>query len=370
MRDPGAHDRSTGGEEALERDPGRRMRERPKREMQAPDPLDEVVWSAAEYQALFEVARLVSSTLDLDRVLALIVDRCRALMGVASAGIFKLDAAAGTLVYERGVGLSPEFVSALRVRVGEGTTGKAVRDRTPAWTADILADGALSLAPDTRDLVMREGYRAVLSVPILIKDELHGALSSYWWEPHEPSPSEIGLMSALAGQAAIALENARLYGAATARGRRLAALARLTETLTATLSLEDVLGRVVRSAVELFGSSVARPWPVDDDGRSLTLRAHAGTLTASRGVTRLQPGEGLMGQIVASRSPLVIADLRGDPRVRSAEPVRAEGLVSFAGVPLILGERVLGALAIALREGHRFSEEELSLLHSLANHAA
>jgi len=127
MRDPGAHDRSTGGEEALERDPGRRMRERPKREMQAPEPLDEVVWSAAEYQALFEVARLVSSTLDLDRVLDLIVDRCRALMGVASAGIFKLDAAAGMLVYERGVGLSPEFVSALRVRVGEGTTGKAVQ---------------------------------------------------------------------------------------------------------------------------------------------------------------------------------------------------------------------------------------------------
>jgi GAF domain-containing protein/CheY-like chemotaxis protein len=346
------------------------MLERPKRDLQAPDPLEEVVWSAAEYQALFEVVGLVSSTLDLERVLDLIVDRCRALMGVASAGIFKLDAEAGVLVYERGVGLSPEFVSALRVRVGEGTTGKAVRDRTPVWTADILADGAVSLAPDTRNLVMREGYRAALSVPILIKDELHGALSSYWWEPHEPSPSEIALMSALAGQAAIAIENARLYGAATARGRRLAALARLTETLTATLSLEDVLGRVVRSAVELFGSSVARLWLVDDDGQSLTLRAHAGTLTASLGVTRLEPGEGLMGRIVASRSPLVIADLRGDPRVRSAGRIRAEGLVSFAGVPLILGDRVLGALAIALREAHRFSEEELSLLHSLANHAA
>ena len=47
-------------------------------------------------------------------------------------------------------------------------------------------------------------------------------------------------MTALAAQAAIALENARLYGAATARGKRLATLARLTETLTATLSLEDV----------------------------------------------------------------------------------------------------------------------------------
>ena len=50
--------------------------------------------------------------------------------------------------------------------------------------------------------------------------------------------------------------------------------------------------------------------------------------------------------------------------------VKAEGVVSFAGVPLIIGERVLGALGVALRKAHSFSEEDLSLLHSLANHAA
>ena len=78
----------------------------------------------------------------------------------------------------------------LRVRVGEGTTGMAVRDRKPVWTADIQADSGIPLGPDTRDLVMREGYRAVLSVPIFSKNELYGALSAYWWESHEPSASE------------------------------------------------------------------------------------------------------------------------------------------------------------------------------------
>src|SRR5262249_11351549 len=105
--------------------------------------------SAEQYHALFEVAGLVGATRDFDRVLDLIVDRSRALMGVASVGIFKLDAEAGTLVYERGVGLSPEFLAAARVSVGEGTAGKAVRDRKPVWTADILADFGISLTPDT-----------------------------------------------------------------------------------------------------------------------------------------------------------------------------------------------------------------------------
>jgi GAF domain-containing protein len=326
--------------------------------------------NAAEYRGLFEVAGLVGSTLDTEHVLDLIVDRCRALMGVASAGIFKLDASGETLSYERGVGLSAEFVSALRVRLGEGTTGRAVGDRAPAWSADILADPAITLAPETRDLVVREGYRAALSVPILSAGSLHGALSAYWWEPHTPSSAEIGLMGALASQAAIALENARLYEAATARGKRLAALAGLTETLTATLSLEDVLSRVADSAVELFGSSVARLWLVDDDGRTLSLRAQAGTQAPPLGITRLDVGEGLMGRIVASRAPLLVPDLRQDPRVWNVERVRAEGTVSFAGVPLVLGERTLGALCLALRDERSFSDEDLSLLHSLANHAA
>ena len=326
--------------------------------------------SAAEYQALFEVAGLVGSSLDFDRVLDLIVDRSRVLMGVASVGIFRLDPETSALVYERGVGLSPEFAGALRVRVGEGTTGKAIRDGKSVWTADILADAGISLAPGTRDLVLREGYRAVLSVPVATKSAMHGVLSAYWWEPHEPSASEIKLMTALASQAAIALENARLYGAATARGVRLAALGRLTETLTATLRLEDVLHRVVRSAVELFGPSVAQFWLMDDDDRRLCLRAEAGAVTGVPGITGLEVNQGLPGRVAATRSPLLVPDMGADPRVVDVERVKAEGMVSFAGVPLIIGGRVLGALDVALRKAHSFSDEDLDLLRSLGNHAA
>ncbi|MEK7709221.1 MAG: GAF domain-containing protein, partial [candidate division NC10 bacterium] len=221
--------------------------------------------SAAEHQALLEVGGLVGSTLKVERVLDLIVERARALLGVRSAGIFKLDPSAGVLAYERGIGLSPEFIRSLRVPLGEGTSGKAIRYRAPAWTPDILNDTAVVLNDETRALVSREGYRAVLSVPILIKNEPYGVLAVYWWEPHSPTFSEVRLLSALAGQAAVALDNAQLYEAATRREKRLETLGELTRTLTATLSVEEVLKRVVESAVELFGSSVSRLWLVDED---------------------------------------------------------------------------------------------------------
>ena len=235
----------------------------------------------AEYRAIVEVAAAVGSTLDVQSVLDVIVDRCRALLGAGAAGVFRFDAEAGVLVYERGIGLSPAFVAHLTVRPGEGTTGRSYLEQEPAWTADILADGALHLDDRQRALIGREGYRGVLSVPILIKGQPYGALAVYRWNAWVPDPSQVSLLAALAGQAAVALENARLYQAATDRGRRLATLARLHETLTASLSLEDVLDRVVQSVVDLFGSSVSRLWLVDEGGRTLSLRASAGAMTLS-----------------------------------------------------------------------------------------
>jgi GAF domain-containing protein/CheY-like chemotaxis protein/anti-sigma regulatory factor (Ser/Thr protein kinase) len=324
----------------------------------------------AEYRALVEVAAAIGSTLDVQSVLDIIVDRCRALLGAGAAGVFRFDRETGTLVYDRGIGLSPDFVEHLRVSPGEGTTGRSYLEQRPVWTSDILADGQLRLGERQRSLIEREGYRAVLSVPILIKGHPYGVLAVYWWGARTPEPTQVSLLVALASQTSIALENARLYQAATDRGRRLATLARLTETLTATLSLEEVLDRVARSAVDLFGSSVSRLWLVDDDGRGLTLRASAGAISAVEGRTRSKVGEGLMGHIVTTRAPLLVADLRQDPRAHNPERILAEGIISFAGMPLMLGEQVLGALAVSVRAHRPFDDEDLSLLQSLSSQAA
>ena len=323
-----------------------------------------------EYRALVEVAAAIGSTLDVQSVLDIIVDRCRALLEAGAAGVLRFDRDTGTLVYDRGIGLSAAFIEHLRVNPGEGTTGRSYLERRPVWTADILADGHVQLGDRQRALVEREGYRAVLSVPVIIKGQPYGVLAVYWWEARTPDEGQVNLMVALAGQTAIALENARLYQAATDRGRRLATLARLTETLTATLSLEEVLDRVARSAVDLFGSSVSRLWLVDDDGRGLSLRASAGAVSGILGRVRAQVGEGLMGHIVTTRAPLLVPDLREDPRAHNTERIHAEGIISFAGMPLVLGDQVLGALSVSVRARRPFDDEDLSLLQSLSSQAA
>jgi GAF domain-containing protein/ActR/RegA family two-component response regulator len=325
-------------------------------------------------QALVQVAALVGSTLDAERVLDVIVDRCRALMGVAAAGIFRLDAETGVLRYERGIGLSAEFVSALRVSLGEGTTGRAVHDRAPAWTADIKADAAVRLAPETRDLVEREGYRAVLSVPILgAPGPPRGALSAYWWEPHAPGAAEIELMSALAGQAAVALENARLYGEAAQQAERMRAVADLGRALVSTLDANRILEMVAtqaRGTLDVSHVGICLEEPGTGRLRFVEDASRAGRFI---GGPVLEPGEGISGRAVAERRPVWTADILRDPLVELSPAARqqleAAGTRAVLALPLVR-ERALGALVVHREAGHRFSEAEIQYLSIFAGQVA
>ena len=236
----------------------------------------------------------------------------------------------------------------------------------PVMAADVSADEAA----EYRTWALRHDLSAFTGMPLAVGGRLLGVLTLNRRGAGPLSSEEVAMLHAMAAQAAIALDNARLYQAATARGQRLTAVSRLTESLTATLGLDEVLSRVTASALELFGSGVARLWLVDEDGHHLTQSAVAGSRAALPGVHRLRLGEGLIGDIAATGQSLVIDDLLHDPRLQNRDWVIAEGTRSFAGVRLVVGERLLGVLSVAVRESRGFDAEDVSVLQSLANHAA
>ena len=198
-------------------------------------------------------------------------------------------------------------------------------------------------------------------------------LAVYWWEARTPDALQVELLSALAGQAAIALENARLYQAATNRGRgwpRLDAAHR-----DAHRHPEPRGGARPRGAARRWTSSArASPgvWLVDDGRpRAVAPRQRGRGLRRWSGRTRVAAGEGLMGHIVAT--PRARSSCPTSARIArpgNTERIRAEGIISFAGVPLMLGDRVLGALSVSVRERRPFDDEDLNLLQSLGSQAA
>jgi len=176
---------------------------------------EEAAQRASEVQTLSAVGETLGSTLDLQEVLDAIVDSATKITGAQRAVVFEMDQSAGHLLARavRGMPVDKGYV----VQLGQGAAGSAVAERAPVWSADVLADpppgydslqaqAGLTLAA----MATRFGYRAVLAVPVVSRESVLGAVCIYWDEVHRPEEREIRLLSALARQAAIAMDNARL----------------------------------------------------------------------------------------------------------------------------------------------------------------
>ncbi|HSE05219.1 MAG TPA: GAF domain-containing protein [Methylomirabilota bacterium] len=319
---------------------------------------DEATRNAAQYQALFEVSGVVSSTLEVDRVLDIVVDRCRALLGVAGLAIFRLDAGAGAIVFERGRGLSPQFMQAVCVPLGEGTTGRAVEQREPVWSEDVLNDPALVIGPQTRAEIEREGYRSVLSVPLVSKGQVLGALAAYWWEPHPVSPGEVSIMTALAGQAAVALDNARVFAMERDRKASLGSLLEINKKIGALASPENLLVSIAEEAARLL--------EVDNagfrllDGEDLVVAGLAGTAAETMARARIKVGESLSGRVLATGQALMCELEGGELLAEHLAADRRLGYTHYLGVPLLVGERAIGVLTFRGRRPFTAREQELA----------
>src|SRR5207245_4606342 len=138
----------------------------------------ELTQSVEKLTALGEVSRAGSSTLDVETVLDTIVSRASQLAGGAGCSIFEYDAAAQQFELRATHNDDTEFVEALRavpLRKGEGLMGRAAEMREPIQIHDITQPGAYQSG--ARDTLIRFGYRALLSVPLLREDQIIGSLS-------------------------------------------------------------------------------------------------------------------------------------------------------------------------------------------------
>src|SRR5439155_400504 len=130
------------------------------------------------------------------------------------------------------------------------------------------------------------------------------------------------------------------------------------------LTRSRVLTPAVRERVAAGGYHTQLALPITVDDRIW------GVMALISREPRTFDGEGLVGTVVATREPLTVSDVLNDPRTRNVEELRAEGTASAAIVPLLIGDRVLGALSVGVRERHEYTGEELSVLASLTLHAA
>ncbi len=161
----------------------------------------------SELHAIFEIDKSITSSIELDVVLEQIVQLSVALIGGKLSSLMLLDEDRQELVIAASQGLSDQYVSKGNIRVGESIAGVVMQEGRPIAVPDIRSDPRHAYP----ELAAREGLCSMLSVPLCLKDGIIGVLNIYTEKVHDFSQHEINLFTSLASQAAIAIENARLF---------------------------------------------------------------------------------------------------------------------------------------------------------------
>jgi two-component system, NtrC family, sensor kinase len=180
--------------------------------------------SVDELRALGEVSRAVSSTLDLDTVLNVIVARAVELSSAQGGVIYEYDEANQTFTQVRASHhVDDELTELLRsapIRLGEGVSGRAAVLRVPVQVPNVLDERTYDVAR-VREVFERHGYRSLLAMPLLFEAQTLGVLTVWRREAGEFAPEVTSLLQTFASQCVLAIRNAHLFRELEHKSRQL-----------------------------------------------------------------------------------------------------------------------------------------------------
>ncbi len=339
---------------------------------------------AHEMETLVESARNVASTLDLDQILEVFFDQLAGVIDYLGATVAVRDGDSAIILATR-LATAPERPWAIpgrRFSAGLLDAWPDVHDARAFVIADVRDDSELSrLYRETVGPAISTTFRDVhtwMAVPLVRQQEVFGILSLSKGEGQSFSETEVRVAEAMAGQAAIAIENARLFAREGDRARELQALVELSNRLNSTLDLNSLFKLIFEQLgtfVKFAGSSV-----IVRDGDHLTILAsHSGAnplwVDSTAGMVFPMSVAGPLWDDLALGKPVIIDDVRGPSRMARLYREAVGHLLDsyfkhvhvWLAVPLIRNEEVFGFVSISKGEGEEFSESELRLAGAIAS---
>jgi PAS domain S-box-containing protein len=350
----------------------------------------EVERRAEAERALREIGGRIIALRKPDEVLQRSVDEAARLLLADGARIDILDEASGGLYWAydattgRRPGLGP-IAGTGEAKAGEGISGRAIRELRPVFTGDYLNDDRFEHATAPDEHVRKYAIRSVIAVPLIGDRGPLGTLTVYTGEADAFTPDDARLIEALAGQAAIAMTNARLIeelGRSRAAASRQAdaerALREIAARITAIRDPSELLQHVVDEAARLLGAERVRiDLIMPAAGRvGFTHVPGAGDVIGGTAVdSQGRPfRHGASGKAIATGQTVVSTDYIGDTGFEHDpaldEAVRRDGVRSLIVTPLTGEEGLLGVLQVGWPEPSAFEPAEVELVEALAHQAA
>lgn len=323
----------------------------------------------ASLELLYSIGRELTAQLDLGELLKRVLQLTLENIGGESGSILVLDedgnASEGAIAL--GGRVLDHTAEQLAYTYERGLAGWVVEHRQAALIRDTFKDDRWAERPGEDE----SDGRSAISVPLMARDRVVGVLTTSHPLVERLTEDDLTLLTAIADQAGIAVENARLFTAEQERRRFASTLQEIARTISSTLEpelvFEHVLSQLAR-VVEYDSASIflvegtglrlvaAHGFDDEDDLIGLTIPLEAGMIDQ---------------RLIDGRVPLVVDDVQQEPGwVKSDDLPASDRIRGWIGAPLIFRDRVVGALNVDSHEPGAYGSNEVEVVSVFADHAA
>lgn len=301
----------------------------------------------------------LASAYDLDKTLNVLAANIAGSIGAKACSIRLLDEKEMSLEIKAAYGLSMDYLEKGPVEVQRHPIDQRVLKGETVSTRDITAEPHVLYLEEAR----REGIKSVLSVPLPVRDRVIGVVRVYTSVPHEFSGEEVERVRTMASLGGILTDRARLW-------QQMRLLIETARSITSTLSLGEVLDKIVKGAAEALGMRAASIRLLDAERKCLEIKATYGLSRdyLAKGPVEVEKSpidrECLGGKAVA------VPDIRKDSRLQYPEEIAREGIGALLSLPLSVRGTVIGVLRVYTCRPYSFGETEVDFLSALASQGA
>jgi len=325
---------------------------------------EKTVSKEKEYLRVFhQVTRAVSSSLQLDEVLNMIVRILPEVMGLKAATIRLLDASGTDLSLAAAHGLSERYLNRGPVDMEENI--KEALAEKPVAIHDVSRDPRVHYRKEAEE----EGIKSMLTLPIIARGKVIGILRLLTAHLRHFSPQDIDFSAALAEQCGTAIENARMYERQYTEAKYLKALQDIAKAVSSTADVREVMDMIVTRIAHAMNTDAATIRLLDPSGKQLELVAYYGLSEKYLNKGPVDAEKSVADALKGN--PVAIYDVSSDPRIVYKTEAADEGIRSMLVIPIIFRGKVIGVLRALTKGEHRvFHQEEIEFATSLAEQAA
>jgi len=321
-----------------------------------------------ELSALHAVAA-ASQSLELDVALNEAIAKVLEILSFDAARIFLVDPSSQELKLKCHKGIDEELSQMPPYRIGEGVIGKVGETGRPLVFEDIQTDPGFAQQA-RRKVAFNLGFHASVFFPIKAKDRILGVLNLLKRAPHHFTPEELRLVGSMVNQIGVAVENAILFEEVKQTSQGLEALIRINRDVAELLERHILLPRIAEEAKRILGVDGVSFRLVEGD--HMVRAGYAGGEELLDFHPKIKIGESITGRVIAENRIIAIKNILEEQTMipEHQEILRRAGYRSFLGIPLRVGERVIGSINFYSKGEREFRPEEVRVVAAFADQAA